>query len=206
MRSQAASDRLTALEVEALRVLSEQAAMPLDQLTCLLRISLADTVALLHRLDEQHLIEHRRFLVRDHPWFWPSRRGSRLAGTGFPYRPPEVSMLAHRRAVNQIRIHLAERAPQGRWLCERAVFRRRDPTDHLPDAVFEFDGERHAIEAELSPKRRHEVRRILAQHSNRYDAVVYFCGRRTYNLLRAMQAEGRWPKLVVQRLPEGRSC
>ncbi len=115
-------------------------------------------------------------------------------------------MLAHRRAVNEIRLYLAERAPTGRWLCERAVFRQRDPNDHLPDAVFEIDGERHAIEAELSHKRNHEIHRIVAEHSDRYDAVIYFCAPRTYNLMKRVQAEGRWPKLIVRRLPEAPPC
>ena len=111
-------------------------------------------------------------------------------------------MLAHRRAVNEVRLHLAERAPRGRWLSEREVFKRRDPNDHLPDAVFEIDSERHAIEAELSHKGRHEIRQILAQHSNRYDAVIYFCGPSTHGMMERVRAEGRWPKLIVRRLPE----
>jgi DNA-binding Lrp family transcriptional regulator len=197
---------LNAAERAALCLLSEQAAIPLDQLSRFLDLSLADAVALVQGLEEAGCIEHRRFLVRDHPWFWPSRRGSRLAGTGFPYSAPDVAILAHRRAVNEVRLHLAARAPQGRWLCERTVFRRRDPSDHLPDAVFEIGGERHAIEAELSTKRNGEIRRIVAEHSNRYDAVLYFCGPRPYRLLKRVQAEGRWPKLIVRRAPQGEPC
>lgn len=192
-----------AAERVALRLLSEQAAIPLDQLARFLRLPLADAVALVQGLEEAGCTQHRRFLVRDYPWFWPNRRGARLAGTGFPYSAPDVAMLAHRRAVNEVRLHLAERAPQGRWVCERVVFRQRDPEDHLPDAVFEIGGERHAIEAELSTKRNREIRQIVAQHSNRYDAVIYFCGPATYGLMKRVQAEGRWPKLVVRRLPAG---
>ncbi len=191
---------------EALRLLSEQAAIPLDQLARLLGIPLEGAVRTAQRLDEAGLAESRRFLVRDYPWLWPSRRGARLAGTGFPYTVPDVALLAHRRAINEVRLHLAGRAPQGRWVCERAVLRRRDPEDHLPDAVFEIDGERHAIEAELTSKRDREIHRIVAEHSNRYDAVLYFCGPLPYNLLKRVQAEGRWPKLVVRRVPEGEQC
>ncbi len=189
-----------------LRLLSEQGAIPLDQLARFQGGSLGDAVALLQGLDEADCVEHRRFLVRDHPWFWPSRRGAAAAGTGFHYKVPDVAFLAHRRAVNEVRLYLAARAPQGRWLCERTVYRRRDPNDHLPDAVFEIDGERHAIEAELSRKRDREIRRIVAEHSNRYDAVLYFCGPYPYNQLKRLQAEGRWPKLVVRRVPEAEPC
>jgi DNA-binding Lrp family transcriptional regulator len=192
--------------VAALRLLSEQVTIPLDQLARFLGGSLADAVAMVQGLEEAGCLEHRRFLVRDHPWFWPSRRGARFSGTGFAYSAPNVAILAHRRAVNEVRLHLAERAPRGRWVCERIVFRQRDPEDHLPDAVFEIDGERHAIEAELSSKRNRELHRILAQHSNRYDAILYFCGPLPYNLLKRVQAEGRWPKLVVRRVPTGKPC
>jgi hypothetical protein len=196
----------TAEEAAVLRLLSEQAAIPLDQLARFLGGSLGDAVALAQGLEAAGCVEHRRFLIRDHPWFWPSYRGARLAGTGFHYKVPDVAILAHRRAVNEVRLYLAERAPQGRWVCERAVFHQRDPEDHLPDAVFEIEGERHAIEAELSTKRNEEIRRIVAEHSNRYDAVLYFCGPRPYRLLKRVQAEGRWPKLIVRRVPQGEPC
>jgi len=193
-------------ERSALRLLSEQAAIPLDQLARFLGGSLGEVVALVQGLEAAGCVEHRRFLVRDHPWFWPSRRGAELAGTGFHYKPPDVAILAHRRAVNEIRLYLQSRAPRGRWVCERAVLRQRDPADHLPDAVFEIDGERHAIEAELSHKGKREIRLIVAQHSNRYDAVIYFCGPRTYNLMKGVQAERRWPKLAVRRVPKEEPC
>lgn len=202
MRSQAATVALAPEPRRALRLLSEQGAIPLDQLSRLLGLSLPEAVAVLQRLDAAGLIEHRRFLVRDHPWFWPSRRGARHAGTGFHYQRPDVAMLAHRRAVNEVRLHLAERAPLGRWCCERAVFRRREPDDHLPDALFEIDGERHGIEVELSRKRDREIRQIVTTHGNRYDAVVYFCGPRTYRMMRRLAGEGCWPKLIVRRVPE----
>jgi hypothetical protein len=193
-------------ERELLRLLAEQVAIPLDQLARFLDRPLERAVEVMQGLDDAGCVRHRRFLVRDMPWFWLSSRGARLSGTGFVASAPDVAMLAHRRAVNEVRLYLAERAPAGRWVCERAVFRQRDPEDHLPDAVFEIGGERHAIEAELSHKGHREIRLIVAQHSNRYDAVIYFCGPRTYGLMKAVQAEGRWPKLVVRRVPEAESC
>jgi hypothetical protein len=197
-----AAEDLSASAQVALRALSEQVAMPLDQLARFCELSFEAAIRALQELGEAGCIEHRRFLVRDFPWYWPSRRGARLAGTRFPYRCPDVSSLAHRRAISEIRIFLARRAPHGRWLCERCVYRRRDPDDHLPDALFEVDGERHAIEAELSRKGNAEIRQIVAQHSDRYDAVLYFCGKRTYRMMKRLEAEGRWPKLVVRPLPE----
>jgi hypothetical protein len=194
---------LSAAQATVLRVLSEQVAIPLDQLGRFLDCPLERVVKVMQGLEDAGCIGHRRFLVRDMPWFWLNARGARLSGTGFVASAPDVAMLAHRRAINEVRLHLAERAPEGHWVCERTVYRQRDPEDHLPDAVFEIDGERHAIEAELSLKGNDEIRHIVAEHSDRYDAVLYFCGPRTHRLLKRVQAEGRWPKLVVRRLPEG---
>ena len=201
-----ASAQLSAVQATALRLLSEQVAIPLDQLARFLDRPLEGAVRVVQGLEEAGCVRHRRFLVRDMPWFWLNARGARLAGTGFVASAPDVAMLAHRRAVNEVRLHLAERAPEGRWICERAVYRQRDPEDHLPDAVFEIGGERHAIEAELSTKQNHEIRRIVAEHSDRYDAVLYFCGPYPYRLLKRVQAEGRWPKLIVRRVPQGEPC
>src|SRR5665811_121791 len=128
-----------------LRLLSEQVAIPLDQLARFLSCPLERAVALVQGLEQAGCVCHRRFLVRDMPWFWLNARGARLAGTGFVASTPDVAMLAHRRAINEVRLYLAERAPEGRWACERTVLRQRDPEDHLPDAVFEVGGERHAI-------------------------------------------------------------
>jgi hypothetical protein len=208
-RSSAAAEggaELSAVQSTALRLLSEQVAIPLDQLARFLACPLERAVELAQGLEDAGCLRHRRFLVRDMPWFWLSNRGARLAGTGFVASAPDVAMLAHRRAINEVRLHLAERAPQGRWVCERTVFRQRDPEDHLPDAVLEIGGERHAIEAELSTKTNLEIRRILSEHSNRYDAVLYFCAPRPYRLLQRVQAEGRWPKLAVRCLPRGEPC
>jgi DNA-binding Lrp family transcriptional regulator len=202
MRSQTATAGLPPEAQRALRLLSEQVAIPLDQLSRLLDVSMQDTVRTVQELEAAGCLRHRRFLVAEGPWFWLNHRGLGLAGTGFGYRAPDVARLAHRRALNEIRIYLSERAPEGRWLCERMVYRRRDPNDHLPDALFEVDGERHAIEAELSPKSDREIRQILAELSQRYDAALYFCGPLTYRMMKRLSAEGRWPKLIVRRLPE----
>ncbi len=192
----------TAAEIAVLRLLSEQGAVPLDQLARFIEVDLGRTVGVVLGLEEAGCIKHHRYLVNDYPWFWASSHGLQFAGTGFRATAPTVTGLPHRRAINEIRLHLAARAPQGRWICERQVRRIRDSRDHLPDGVFEVGGERHAIEAELSRKRSDEIVEILAEHSDRYDAVVYFCGPITHSFMKSVKAKGNWPKLAVCRLPE----
>src|SRR4029077_12134334 len=110
------------------------------------------------------------------------------------------------RAITEIRLFLSKRAPQGVWKSERAIHGVPGTADHVPDAVFEIDGERHPIEVELSRKSPREVARILDRHSRRYDAVIYFCGPRTYGVMERIQAEGRCPKLRVRPVPWSGSC
>jgi hypothetical protein len=76
-----------------------------------------------------------------------------------------------------------------------------DCADRIPDAVFEIEGERHAIEVELSPKDKRSLRSVLAENSERYDAVVYFCGARALGALRRLKEAEEWPKLIVRALP-----
>ena len=174
-----------------MRLLSEQGAIPLDQLARFLGARSATAVGAASRASRTRAASSTAA-----SWFaithgsGPAVAAPRSRAPASTTRVPDVAILAHRRAVNEVRLHLAARAPQGRWLCERIVYRRRDPNDHLPDAVFEIDGERHAIEAELSRKRHREIRRIVAEHSNRYDAVLYFCGPATYNHVEAGAGRG----------------
>lgn len=192
----------TAAEVAVLRLLSEQGAMPLDQLARFLEVDFGRVMSVVQGLEAAGCIKHRRYLVKDYPWFWPSSRGLQFAATGFSVMPPVLAGLAHRRAINDVCLHLRERAPRGRWICERRVRRIRDSRDHLPDAVFEIGGERHAIEVELSCKSRDEIRQIVAEHSDRYDAVIYFCGPQTYSFMKSVKVKGVWPKLIVRSLSE----
>jgi hypothetical protein len=188
-------------EIAVLRLLDEQVAIPLDQLARFCASGEAATLALVRELEAAACVEVGRFLVDQPPWVWLRSRGARLVGAPFGARTPAALLLAHRRAVNEVRLRLAERAPQGRWLCERTVYRRRDLDDHIPDAVFEIGGERHAIEVELSNKGERRTRLNVAEHSARYDAVIYFCGPQTRGVLERVGASGQFPKLLVRALP-----
>lgn len=186
-----------------IRLLADQHAIPLDQLARFLDCSTAEALAAIDAFEEAGWIERRAFLIGDAEWYWLTRRGMQLSGTGFTAYPPMVGTLRHRRAVNAVRLHLAEHAPEGTWVAVGEVTRQLGPDDVIPDAVLEVDGERHAIEIELSCKAKPLLRRILSVHCARWDAVVYFCDRRTRPLLQRMRGEGRWPRLVVRRLPRG---
>jgi hypothetical protein len=200
-REGAAEQKVGARRRELLELLSEQGAVPLDQLVRFLGCKRSRVKDSIRGLDQHGWIEQRQFLAGDARWFWLSRKGVGVTGGTHRYTVPNVRSLPHRRAINETRLFLYERAPAGRWSSERAIHGASGSAEHVPDAVFEVGGERHAIEVELSRKPRRELAEILDQHSLKYDAVIYFCGPQTYRLMKRVQAEGRWPKLIIQQLP-----
>ncbi len=189
-------------QLATLRVLSEQVAIPLDQLSRFMGCARSEVEEVVERLQATGCIAQRRFLGGEAAWVWPTRRGARLSGTGFAFQAPAVRWLTHRRAVNEVRLYLRRREPEGRWICEREVERRLDPQTPKPDAVFEVGGERHAIEVELSRKPTPALRTVIASHSRRYDAVVYFCSPQSRGLLDRTRERESWPKLLVRNVPD----
>jgi hypothetical protein len=71
----------------------------------------------------------------------------------------------------------------------------------MPGAVFVIGTERHAIDVELSAGNDEDVVARIDHRLARYDAMIFFCTRPALAALRQLQAEHRWPGLVVRALP-----
>lgn len=196
-------DQLTLREREALRLISEQATLPLDLLGRLLDVRLPEAEELVADLEHLGCLHSRQIRISEVPWVWLGTRGARLADSGFPALkyPPAPASLDHHRAIAEVRLYMQTQASHGRWVCERQLQRRRETGGHVADGVFEVDGERHAIEVELSTKSQSHLERVVLEHSRRYDAVIYWCGPEVHPTLCRFKAAGGWPKLVVRRLP-----
>lgn len=190
------------LRRKAVRLLAEQGAIPLDQMASFLGLGRPATRSILGWAIQDELVEWRQFLIGDFPWAWLTPEGAEEAGLGFKSREPAKVSLKHRRAVNGVRLYLASRRPDGIWVCERELQRTRCAGALIPDGLFEVDGECHAIEVELSRKHVAERRWRLTEYSRRYDLIAYFCGPNAHASMQRMVSEGRWPKLVVRKLPK----
>ncbi len=201
--TQLRSEHLSEAELNLLRITSEGIAVPVDQLARYLDRGASEISAVIKGLEELGCLHSHRFLDGDFAWAWPTSRGGRLSGTSIRARerPPALASLGHRRAVHESRLDLESRHPGGRWLCEGAFCSRRVTGVQIPDGAFEIAGKRHAVEVELSAKRPEYLRRVIAQHSDRYDAVIYYVGLRTRKKLLALKEDGRWPKLIVREVP-----
>lgn len=190
-------------DVGILRLICEQVAIPCDQLARFLECDAAAVRDWSERLERAGCLRTSQFQVGELPWVWLTRRGARFADTGCsaPRRAPAITRLNHLRAVNEVRLHLRARAPDGRWTSENQLRLGVGHRKSRPNATFEIDGKRQAIRVALSYMQKAKPRKAIAEGSSRYDEVVYFCGPRTQGLLRAIKEKENWPKLVVRDLP-----
>lgn len=203
-RKEVSRDDLSERQLEAMQAIAGAVAIPVDQLARFLDTRCADASKTVARLEAVGCLHSRQYLSGESRWVWLSWRGANICGgkTRERQRPPALSSLEHRRAVHEVRLHLEASFPSGRWIPEAYFYKtQRGSGLQIPDGVFEVDGERQAVEVELWTKPLGNLRKVVSEHSSRYDAVLYFCGLRTRKRLAAIEADGRWSKLVVQDLP-----
>lgn len=188
-------------EFELLRLIAEQGAIPFDQLARFLDCDQRRAANLAKHLTKSGFADYGRFLHAEPHWVWLSGRGTRVSGTGFAYLRPKIGAMARMRAVNEVRLHIARRAPEARWICGRSVVREQGLKGYRPNAVVEIGRERHAIVVKRRAHMPEHEREIIETHMARHDAVVAFCRPLPRNLLKRLQAEHHWPKLVVRDIP-----
>ena len=151
----------------------EQYAARTDQLEVLLGGGPRTVQRVLARLRDAGLVDIRRLLVGEPAWAVPTGAGLRASGQGFGVWHPRIGLLAHVAAINDVRLHVQARSPEGEWVPERVLAKERQSGEHLPDGVVITEGQRVAIEVELTVKSQRRVRLILDELSGCYDTVLY---------------------------------
>jgi DNA-binding transcriptional ArsR family regulator len=189
-------------DLELVGWLGEQYGARTDQLEVLLSCGPRTVQRVLSRLRGAGLVTTRRLLVGEPAWVIPTSTGLRAAGTGFGVWQPRLGLLAHTAAVNDVRLHIQSRSPESEWIPERLLARERQAGEHLPDGVVLVDGQRVAIEVELTVKSQRRVTAILDELIGRFDTVLYFCAAGPHRQLTGFAESGRWPTLGVRELPE----
>lgn len=189
-------------EFELLRLLSEQQAIPFDQLARFVGCESGQASRLAKHLFKSGFADYGRILHDEPHWAWLTSRGARLSGTGFVSGPPRVGAMARMRAVNDVRLHIAERAPEARWICGRSVIREQGRQGRRPNAVVEIGRERHAILVKHGIRQSEwRERDILESLMRGYDAVIAFCAPAPGNLYRRLAKANHWPKLIIRDIP-----
>jgi hypothetical protein len=196
------SEALRRSDLDALAWTAEQYAVRADQFEELLGCGRRTVQRALARMRSAGLIQTRRVLADEPARVLPTSSGLRACGSPFGAWPPKLGLLAHTAAVTDVRLHIEGRSPGSRWVSERTLARERKGRQHLPDGVVETDGQRVAIEVELTVKSCRRLTGILDDLSRRYDALVYFCAPKTHRLLTELADTKRWPNLEVRELPQ----
>ena len=181
--------------------LGEQYGARTDQIEVLLGCGPRTVQRVLARLRDAGLIDTHRLLVGDPTWVIPTGAGLRATGQGFGVWRPQVGLLAHVASVNDVRLHIQARSPESEWIPERILARERRAGEHLPDAVVLVDGQRVAIEVELTVKSQRRLTTILDELTGRFDTTLYFCAPGPHRQLTTLAHSGRWPALGVRELP-----
>jgi hypothetical protein len=161
-----------------------------------------DTVYRLVKRWKQAGVVETTVLLRQQPaWVWLTREG--LEQMDLPYRfwRPKVQGLVHLYAVNKARLWIEQRSPTALWRSERQLAHERGFTrkqakgPHRPDAEVELEGQRVAIEVELSDKVSGRLAAILYELARTYAGIWYFCSPATQALMQRSIAELNPPAL-----------
>jgi acetolactate synthase regulatory subunit len=187
-------------DLQLLGWLGEQYGARVDQLEVLLDCGPRTVQRVIARLRDAGFVTTRRLLVGEPAWVLPTHAGLRAAGGGLGVWQPRIGLLAHVAAVNDVRLHVQGRSPASEWVPERLLARERKAGEHLPDGVVITEGQRVAIEVELTVKSQRRVTAILDELTRRFDAVLYFCSPGPHRQLTQLAETGRWGKLGVREL------
>jgi hypothetical protein len=188
-------------EVELLALVADQQAIPFDQMARFLRCEEADAARIAMYLVHCGYAEYGRLLVGEPPWVWLTHAGGRRSRTGFPKYELRVGATPRMRAVNETRLFLARRVPEGEWTSFRALVREQGKAGYKPNGVVSVRGERHAVVVRLRVQTdEREIRPIEAFRAG-YDAVVVFAAPGAQRAIERLAANLHWSKVVVREIP-----
>ncbi len=188
-------------DLDVLAWAGEMYGVRVDQLECLLGCGPRNVQRVVTRLRAHGLVRVLRLVYGQAAWVTPTPLGNRVSGLGFGVWKPNLALLRHVGAVNDVRLHIQSRSPSSTWISERVLARDRRPGEHLPDAVVVVDGQEIAVEVELTVKSQQRIKTILDELARRYGGVLYFCAPAAHKRLEQLVSAGRWPGLGIRELP-----
>jgi hypothetical protein len=196
-------DLLTpAKDLAVLRLIAEQYAVRIDQLARFIDCDHSAAADLTDRLARLGYVEQRALLAGQAEWIWLTKRGAGESGTRFTGMRPQVGSLERIAALNEVRLLVARRAPEARWISGRSILREQGRHGPQPQAVIEIAGEEHAVAVKLGQTRSPQTEQRFAETlMGRYDALIVFAGKSRQRALRLLASQRNWPKLILRDLP-----
>lgn len=210
-RLRSATDALepSAEDRAILAFVSEQHAVTVGQLVRFFGIYRSDMERFLREYEAAGWLEHREVITDEDSWVWLTHRGDVLSGTGFRnHGPIHYRRFSHYYAITEVRLRIAKHQPDAKWTCERRLrsrWHQGGRTPNIPDGLYEVENgegvlESWAIEAELSSKSPDRLREIIADHSMRYDVVMYFCSPGVARSMEKLQLEREFSNFAYLEL------
>jgi predicted transcriptional regulator len=190
-------------DIPILDLISEQGAIPIDQLARFLGYKLDKAKRTVKRLQEAGLVRRERPLANEPEWIWLSKRGARFSTMRLSAPRPKPGSLARMRATNEVRIGITQANPGIGWVSRRVLLRKLGRNATAPRAVVEIGDERHAIEIRLTPGLETNLERQIRQRLTDYDAVVFFCAPKARAQMKRLVERYGWPNVVVRGLSRG---
>ena len=144
------------------------------------------------KLIQEGLLEHRRFWYQAPGLYSVSRAGCELAESKLPsIKNISAATIRHQLAVVDLFLQLSKDRSvhfiTERELRQESVQQGIGSNGHIPDGVLLQDGQKIALEVELTAKSKKRLTRILNQYRKNfeYQQVWYFCGSgEVFNLLK----------------------
>lgn len=218
--------QLTERDLQVLRWIGEQTAARADQIAHLLaqqagpgiqtpgQLSESATRVWRTRMKALGAVKEARGFHNEPSYLWLTGKGLRLAGLDFKPLEPALTSFKHLYWCNEVRLFIAARRPEARWISERELrsehaqaSREKRQVPDIPDALVETRNGVAAVEVELTDKQHSRLTRLVRRRANdqRYYTVWYFCSEETHErVARAREelAEAQRAKIKIYTLPE----
>jgi hypothetical protein len=186
---------------EVLRWLAEQYAGRIDHIAALLGCSYQQAQRVAGRLVAYKLARYQRIMVGEPTWVIPTTLGLRFVQTSFKRWSPKLALLQHYVAINDVRLYIEHRAPEALWTSERQLAHEQGIRGHLPDGMVIQDGQRIAIEVELTVKPEARLRRNIELLVHDYYVTLYYAAPAPHKRLSALLEGGGYPSVGLRELP-----
>jgi hypothetical protein len=192
-------------DLELLGLVGEQYAVTVPQLARLIGRRLDTARSLRDRWKRAGWISSGQLSTQAPSFVWLTSRGA--ATSPFRLWQPNHTLALHIEAVTNVRILLERELRFGEWECEREVARQlaknhdRGSRGHLPDAVLHRNGERIAIEVELTLKSRSRLEEIDLALGLDYHRVWYFAKPKLLPTLQKIATESSWRDVDICSYP-----
>jgi hypothetical protein len=187
-------------EVDILSRISEQGAVPIDQLARFMHCGQSEMRKVVKEFSRQNYATCASLIAGEPDWVWLKEPGNRFSGTTLTCLKPKIGGLPILRTLNELRLQLEG---EGEWLSRRRLAREFGPHASVPDAAVKSEGSRAAILVRFDNRRFDQFASRLQRFGQVFDSVRCFCASPVVSsrleLLR-QTTDSAW--LAIEKLPQ----